>query len=163
MRNRESSMTSWPRARSNAAVRAPSGSGRVTRSRTPYPNLHNPDPSCGIREEISAGAQLELAPRLGTETNRDDGGTMALRFQHLAAVRLGDQPAKGEAAGGDGRVTRDRRAAGSLEHGEEGALGDERRRGRGVTHGAHKIEGVLVVGARFDGDDPLPHRRQKFV
>src|SRR2546428_11999830 len=48
------------------------------------------------REEIGACALLELAAGLGTETNRSDGGTMALRLQHLAAVGLGDQAAKRE-------------------------------------------------------------------
>src|SRR2546430_16132992 len=115
------------------------------------------------REEIGAGALLELAAGLGTETTRSDGGTMALRLQHLAAVGLGDQAAKREAAAGNGGMASNRRATGSLEHGEEGALGGERGRGRRVTDGAHEIERVLVVCTGLAGGGPPSHRRPGFV
>src|SRR6516165_8576374 len=60
-------------------------------------------------------------------------------------------------------MARDRRAAGALEHREEGALGRERGRGVGVVDGGEQRERALVVAARLDGDDPLPDRRQEFV
>src|SRR5262249_27988471 len=76
-----------------------------------------------------AGALLELAPGLGAEAHGIDHGAIALRLDHLAAVGFGDQAAEREPAGGDRGIARNGRAAGALEHGEEGAFGGQRRRG----------------------------------
>src|SRR5262249_3653504 len=115
------------------------------------------------REEISAGALLELTRGLGAETNGIADGALTLRLQHVAAVGLGDQAVKAQSPGGDGGMTRDRRATRALEHREEGALGRERGRGVGVVDGGKQRERALVVAARLDGDDPLPDRRQEVV
>src|SRR5262245_18798919 len=115
------------------------------------------------REEIGAGALLELAAGLGAETNGIGGGALTLRLVNVAAVGLGDQAAKAQPPGGDGGMARDRRAAGALEHREEGALGRQRCGGVGVVDGGEQRERALVVAARLDGDDPLPDRRQEVV
>src|SRR5262249_26451979 len=85
------------------------------------------------REEIGAGGEFELARGLGAEARGSGSGAVALRLQHFAAVGFCDQAAEREAARGDGGVPRDRRAAGAFEHGKKGALGAQRRRGRGVA------------------------------
>jgi len=115
------------------------------------------------REEIGAGALLELAAGFGTETHGIGGGALPLGLEHATAVGLGDQSVKAQPPGGDDGMARDRRAAGALEHREEGALGRERGRGVGVVDGGEQRERALVVAARLDGDDPLPDRRQEFV
>src|SRR5262249_21224385 len=73
------------------------------------------------REEIGAGALLELEAGLGAETNGIGDAALTLRLQHVAAVGLGDQATKAQPPGGDGGVARDRRATRALEHREEGA------------------------------------------
>src|SRR5437763_8570423 len=115
------------------------------------------------REEIGAGGEFELARDLGAEARGIGDGAVALRLQYRAAVGLGDEPAKREPARGNGGVGGDRRAAGALEHREEGALGRERKRGVGVVDGAQERERAIVVATRLDGDDALPNRRQKLL
>src|SRR5262249_9813021 len=115
------------------------------------------------REEISAGAVLELARGLGTETNGIGDGTLTLRLQPVAAVGLGGHAATAQSAGGAGGMRRDRRATGALEHREEGALGRKRGRGVGVVDRSEERERALIVAARLDCDDPLPDRRQEVV
>ena len=61
------------------------------------------------------------------------------------------------------RVAGDRRAAGAVEHGQEGALGGERGRGVGVVDRGDAARGCGVVGARLDADRALADRGQKFV
>ena len=60
-------------------------------------------------------------------------------------------------------MTGDRRAAGAVEHGEEGALAGERGGGVAVIDGGQQRARARVVVARLDRDDPLPNRGQKFL
>src|SRR5262249_14195491 len=108
------------------------------------------------REEIGPGALLELAAGFGAEANGGSDGAVTLRLDDFAAIGLGNQAAKREPTAGDGGITRNRRAAGTFEHGEKGAFGGQCRGGRGVTDGEYEIEHALVVAARLNGDDPLP-------
>src|SRR5262249_43129402 len=126
MESSGASVTTWPRARRRAAVRSPSCCGRVTSKRMPsHDSSHR-------REEVGAGALLEPAAGLGAETNRIDGGALAMRLVNVAAVGLGDQAVKAQPPGSHGGMARDRRAAGAFEHREEGALGRQRGGGVGV-------------------------------
>src|SRR5262249_59390394 len=108
------------------------------------------------REEVGAGALLELAPGLGAETHGIGGSALPLRLVNAAAVGLGDKAVKAQSPGSDDGMARDRRAAGAFEHREEGALRRERGRGVGVVDGGKQRERALVVAARLDGEDPLP-------
>src|ERR1700674_4849400 len=102
MRISGASSTSWPRARRLAAVRSPSGSGRVTRRRTAKPprSFRPHPPRVGV-EEIGAGTRLELAAGILAERKGVGDGALTLRLECLAAVGLGDQPMKMQPAGAD--------------------------------------------------------------
>ena len=63
----------------------------------------------------------------------------------------------------DPRMAADRRAAGAVEHGEEGALGGHRGRGVGVVDLGDQSARRCVVGAGLDADRALADRRQKFI
>ena len=55
------------------------------------------------------------------------------------------------------------RAAGAVEHGEEGPFRADCRQGVGIVDRGEEIAGAAVVSAGFDPDRTLPHRRQKAV
>ena len=114
-------------------------------------------------EKARAGARLELTPGIGAERDGIGDGAFAPALVELAAVGAGDQAGEREPAVGDRGVAGDRRAAGAVEHGEEGALGRERDRAAGMIDGGEQLARAAVVGARLDGDDALPDRRQELV
>src|SRR6516165_1328518 len=117
IRSSGTSRTSWPEARSSAAVRTPSGSGLVTRRHT-----------CSTGgEEIRRRAALQFEPGIGTEPRGVGDGTVARRLVGFAAVGPQDHPAERDLAGGNARMACNGRAAGAVEHREEGALGADRR------------------------------------
>src|SRR5262249_59573513 len=66
------------------------------------------------REEVGAGALLELAPGLGAETHGIGGSALPLRLVNAAAVGLGDKAVKAQSPGSDDGMARDRRGAGGL-------------------------------------------------
>ena len=153
MRSSGTTTTSWPRARNAAAVRSPSGSGRVTSE--PHGSHRG--------EEIGAAALPQLAPGVGAERKRHrrrrpDAHTREPRCRR--AWRSARENADGRR---DGSVARDRRAAGALEHREEGALAAERGRAVGVIDRRRAGGARLVVRARLERNDPLPDRRQELV
>src|SRR5262249_62111315 len=79
----------------------------------------------------------------------------ALRLKARAAVGPQDETMEFEVAATDNRVTGDRRAAGAVEHGQEGALGGERAAGIRMRDGLQELADALVVGTRTNRDRPL--------
>src|SRR6516165_4948096 len=153
IRSSGTNRTSWPRARSSAAVRPPSGSGLVTRRRTW---------STG-GEEIRRGPALQFEPGIGAELGRVGDGAVARRLVGFAAVGPQDHPAERDRPGGNARMAGNGRAAGAVEHGEEGPFRADCRQGVGIVDRGEEIAGAAVVSAGFDPDRTLPHRRQKAV
>src|SRR5580704_6441505 len=132
IRSSGTNQASWPRARSSAAVRVPSGSGLVTRRRTWSTS----------GEEIRRDAALQFEPGIGAEPGRVGGGTVARRLVGFGAVGPQDHPTEGDLASGNARMAGDGCAAGAVEHGEEGALHADRRQGVGIVDRGEEIAGA---------------------
>ena len=81
--------TSWPRARNAAAVRSPSGSGRVTRRRTSLTPARK-----SRRRRAASSSRPASAPSATASATAPSRAV----FEHLAAVGPGDQAAKRSAA-----------------------------------------------------------------
>src|SRR3954452_1014610 len=137
--------TAWPRARSVSAVRVASGSGRVTSRRM-------------SGEEIGGRAAPEFSDRLPAKRFGIAAVTRAARLMRLAAVRPQDHAAKRDRTAVEHRMSGDRGAAGTIEHGEERALAGERHAVVGVIDLGQQFARARVVDARLDGDRALPDR-----
>ncbi len=84
----------------------------------------------------------------------------ALGFHHAAAVGARDQRAKPEAAVDDFGERGDRRAARSVETGEQRPLGGDAACARGVVDRLQEAPGRVVRGAALDADGTLAGGRQ---
>src|SRR6185437_1615247 len=113
--------TLWPRAISAAAVRSAAGSGRVTRTYM-----------IGSIKEPGAGILLECTAGIGADGRRARARAGDRGLMRFAAIRLHDQTAEMQHAARQRGVAADRRLAGAVERGEEGALAGNRRRGIGM-------------------------------
>ena len=79
------------------------------------------------------------------------------------AVGPRDQAAKLHRVAAERGVTADRRLAGTVEHGEERALGRQRGEGVGVIDARQRFARARIIRARLDADRALPDCREKFV
>jgi hypothetical protein len=118
------------------------GSGRVTSTARVIP-----------RRRIGAGAGLELA---AASAPRRIASPVALArgLEQRATVRLKRSGHGNAGALAQHGVASDRRAAGTVEHRQERALGGERRQYRRDRSPAAARR--VAVAARLDGDDPCP-------
>src|SRR5262249_15848431 len=79
------------------------------------------------------------------------------------AVDAGDGPGEAEASAEEAGVARHGRMAASPEAPQERALGQGLRSRSGVIHGPQRFQRMGVGRSRLHAQDPLPHRREKFV
>ena len=91
------------------------------------------------------------------------GAAFAPRRVALAPVGGEDHAAEDETAASELRKAGNRRAAGALELGEEGALGGDGKRGRLMINGGEQLGHGQVVDAGLDADGALRHGRQHLV
>src|SRR5712691_7903403 len=121
-----------------------------------------PSASCRC-EKICAGAALELATGVGAERGGVARRAVPRGLEGFAAVGFGDQAMEVEPAATKRRMTSDRRAAGTIEHRQEGTLGRKLHRRFGIADRVEESAGPGIVRTRLDGDDALADRRNEFV
>src|SRR5665647_467794 len=109
------------------------------------------------------GEPLEFVPGFGADLDRVLAVAGSGDVVSGGAVRPRNQAAEVKRIAGQRGVARDRRLAGAVKLGEEGALAGNRGKGVGMIDARKNFARARVVRARFEADGALRHRRQEFV
>lgn len=137
-----------PSSARRALVAEAPGSGRVTRT----PGRSGKD--VGRRVRAQAPAELRAdAGGLGGRTGKAS-------LEEEGAVLAGDEADEEKTSSWqEPGMAADRRAAGTVECCEQGALGGSDRGGLAILDGGEKLKKLGIVGANRDADDALAGRR----
>src|SRR5437764_8967566 len=114
-------------------------------------------------EEAGGRPGLELTTGIGAERRGIARMAGAARFVGLAAVGPQDHAAEADAAALNGRIAADRRATRAVEHGQERAFGEERRRRVWMVDRSRRIADAAVVRPGLDRDRALADRGQELL
>src|SRR5690606_15123249 len=142
-----------PSAESFSAVRALSGSGRVTRMRC----ISGP-----AGEELAACLFTDSRPSFRADVHSVPNAAFALNPVRLAAIRGQNHPGETNPIRLDRRVPGNRRAAGAIECGQKRTLADQSRARCLMVDRRHHLTYPLIALPRLDADCPLPQGRWKF-
>ena len=116
-----------------------------------------------VERKSGTGETLQFVSGFGADLARILAMAGAGDVVRGGAVRPRDQAAELQRVARQRGVAGDRRLAGAVELGEEGALAGDRGERVGMIDARENLARALVVRARLDADGALRDRRQKFI